>query len=74
MRSNRFVLALWVGTAIPVSAFAQAAPAADAERLMQLLPGLAQASIAVEVQGQPLPRKATYPIAMQSVAGFEPFG
>ena len=46
----------------------------EAERLMQLLLGLAQASIGVEVQGQPLPKNATYPIAIRMVAGVEPFG
>lgn len=46
----------------------------DAERLMQLLLGLAQSSIAVEIQGQPLPPKTTYPLAVRLISGVEPFG
>lgn len=46
----------------------------DAGRLLQLLLGLAQCSIAVEIQGQPLPPKTSYPLAVRLVSGVQPFG
>lgn len=46
----------------------------DAGRLMQLLLGLAHASVAVEIQRQLLPRNAKLPIPVRLVSGVEPFG
>lgn len=46
----------------------------DAACLMQLLLGLVQASIAVEIQGQPLPPKTTAPLGVSLVSGAAPFG
>jgi len=46
----------------------------DVGRLMQLLLGLAQSSIAVEIQGQPLPPKTSYPLAVRLVSGVAPYG
>ena len=46
----------------------------DAGRLLQLLLGLAQCSISVEIQGQPLPPKTSYPLAVRLVSGVQPFG
>ena len=46
----------------------------DVGRLIQLLLGLAQSSIAVEIQGQPLPPKTSYPLAVRLVAGVAPYG
>lgn len=42
--------------------------------VMKLLLGLAQASIAVEIQGQPLPPKTTHPLGVHLVSGVTPFG
>lgn len=46
----------------------------DAANLLKLLLGLAQASVAVEIQGQPLPPKTTHPLGVHLVSGIAPFG
>lgn len=46
----------------------------DAARLMQLLMSLVQASVAVEIQGQPLPPKTDYPFPVKLVSGVAPYG
>ncbi len=46
----------------------------DAGRLMQLLMALVQASVAVEIQGQPLPPKTDYPFPVKLVSGVAPYG
>jgi hypothetical protein len=46
----------------------------DAGRLTQLLLALVQASVAVEIQGQPLPPKTDYPFRVELVGGVAPFG
>ena len=46
----------------------------DAACLMQLLLGLVQASIAVEIQGQPLPFRTSAPLGVSLVSGAAPFG
>lgn len=46
----------------------------DAARLAQLLLALVQASVAVEIQGQPLPPKTEYPFRVELVGGVAPFG
>ncbi|VWX50006.1 hypothetical protein [Novosphingobium sp. 9U] len=48
--------------------------APDAANLMKLLLGLAQASIAIEIQGQPLPPKTEYPFRVELISGVAPFG
>lgn len=42
--------------------------------LMKLLLGLVHASIAVEIQQQPLPPKTDYPFRVRLVSGVAPFG
>ena len=42
--------------------------------LMRLLLALAHASIAVEIQGQPLPPQTTYPLGVKLISGVAPFG
>ena len=46
----------------------------DAARLAQLLLALVQASVAVEIQGQPLPPKTEYPFRAELIGGVAPFG
>jgi len=46
----------------------------DAARLAQLLLALVQASVAVEIQGQPLPPKTDYPFRVELDGGVAPFG
>jgi hypothetical protein len=46
----------------------------DAACLMQLLLGLVQASVAVEIQRQPLPPGTTFPFHVSLISGAEPFG
>jgi len=46
----------------------------DAGRLMQLLLALAQVSVAVEIQGQPLPANCRYPLGVSLTRGVTPFG
>lgn len=46
----------------------------DAARLTQLLLALVQASVAVEIQGQPLPPKTDYPFRVELIGGVAPFG
>lgn len=42
--------------------------------MLRLMLGLAHASIAVEIQQQPLPPKTEYPFRVRLVAGVAPFG
>lgn len=46
----------------------------DASLLMQLLLALVQASVAVEIQRQPLPPRTTFPFHVSIVSGAEPYG
>lgn len=46
----------------------------DAACLMQLLLALVQASVAVEIQKQPLPPRTSFPFHVSMVSGAEPFG
>lgn len=46
----------------------------DAAILMQLLLALVQASVAVEIQRQPLPPRTKFPFHVSLVSGAEPFG
>lgn len=46
----------------------------DAAVLLQLLLGLVQASVAVEIQRQPNPSKTTFPLKVSMISGAEPFG
>ncbi|MGD9663785.1 MAG: hypothetical protein AB7U34_01030 [Novosphingobium sp.] len=46
----------------------------DAARLMLLLLALVQASVAVEIQRQPLPPRTSFPFHVSLVSGAEPFG
>lgn len=42
--------------------------------VLRLLLGLVHASIAVEIQGQPLPPKTTFPLGVHLISGIAPFG
>ena len=46
----------------------------DAACLMQLLLALVQASMAVEIQRQPLPPRTRFPFHVSLVAGADPYG
>jgi len=46
----------------------------EAGCLTRLLMGLAQASVAVEIQGQPMPPKTTFPLGVSLLSGVAPFG
>lgn len=47
---------------------------AEAASVFRLLLGLVHASVSVEIQGQPLPPKTTYPLGVKVVSGLTPFG
>lgn len=46
----------------------------EAACALKLLLGLAQASISIEIQGQPLPPKTTHPLGVHLISGVTPFG